>query len=54
MQQLRRSKRMLHVELSGAAAAAELLVDFVHQRMEIAPAAVRWQEVNKLNTECCI
>jgi hypothetical protein len=33
------------VKLGGTAAAAELLVNFVHQRMEVAPAAVRWKEV---------
>jgi hypothetical protein len=33
--------------MGGTAAAAELLVNFVHQKMEVAPAAVRWQEVDR-------
>jgi hypothetical protein len=35
------------VKLGGIAAAAELLFNFVHQIMEVAPAAVRWQEVDR-------
>ena len=39
--------RLGFLKLGGTAAAAELLVNFVHQRMEVAPAAVRWQEVDR-------